>query len=50
MLYELSQLILGTLPSEFTFMYGMLTFILGVISVLLIISPIVLIIKLVGGK
>ena len=50
MLYELSQLILGDLPLEFNFLYGMLTFILSVVSVLLLISPIVLIIKLVGGK
>ncbi len=50
MLYELSQLILGDLPLEFHFLYGMLVFVLAVVSVLLLISPIVLIIKLVGGK
>lgn len=49
-LYDLSVAILGTLPSEFSFLYGLLTFILAIISVLLLISPFVLVIKLMGGR
>ncbi len=49
-LYNLSVAILGNLPSEFTFLYGLLTFILAVISVLVLISPFVLVIKLIGGR
>lgn len=49
-LYNLSQAILGTLPSEFTFLYGLLTFILAIITVLVLISPFVLLIKLLGGR
>ena len=49
-LYALSELILGTLPSEFTFLYGIFTLILGVISVLILILPFILIIRLLGGK
>lgn len=49
-LYDLSIAILGTLPTEFHFLYGLLTFILAIVSVLLLISPFVLVIKLLGGK
>ncbi len=49
-LYAISEAILGTLPTEFTFLYGLLTFIMAVLSVLLLLSPFVLIFKLLGGK
>lgn len=49
-LYDLSVAILGTLPSEFTFLYGLLTFILAIVSVCLLISPFVLVIKMLGGR
>lgn len=49
-LYSISQAILGTLPSEFTFLYGLLTFIIAVLSVLLLLFPFVLVFKLMGGK
>lgn len=50
MVYDLALLILGDLPVEFTFLYGMLAFILAVVAVILLSSPIILVIKLVGGK
>lgn len=49
-LYDLSVSILGILPSEFNFLYGLLTFLLAIITILIIISPFVLVIKLLGGK
>ena len=49
-LYNLSESILGTLPTEFTFLYGLLTFILACISLCLLISPFILIFKMLGGK
>ena len=49
-LYSLSEAILGTLPTEFTFLYGLLTFILAVLSILLLLFPFVLIFKLMGGR
>ena len=49
-LYGISTTILGTLPEEFTFLYGLLTFILAVCSVLLLISPFIFIFKLMGGR
>lgn len=49
-LYDLSVSILGTLPDEFTFIYGLFTFILAVCSVFLLLSPFILIFKLMGGK
>ena len=49
-LYNLSEAILGTLPNEFTFLYGLLTFILACITLCLLISPFVLIFKILGGR
>ena len=49
-LYNLSQAILGSLPVEFNFLYGLLTFILAILSIMVLISPFVLVIKLIGGK
>lgn len=49
-LYNLSQAILGTLPTEFTFLYGLLTFIIAVLSVLLLLFPFVFVFKIMGGR
>lgn len=48
-LYNLSEMILGTLPSEFSFLYGLLTFILSILSICLLLSPFVLIFKVMKG-
>lgn len=49
-LYELSELIIGTVPVGWEVLYISLTYILSVVSVLLIISPIIIIFKILGGR
>lgn len=49
-LYSISELILGTLPMEFEFLYGLLTFVLAIVSIILVISPFLLILRMLGGK
>ena len=47
MLYDLVVQIIGTVPIEFEFIYGLVTIVASLFGVLLIFSPVILCIKLV---
>lgn len=49
MVHELSKAILGTLPAEFSYLYGALDLILAIVTILIIISPFIIIFKILKG-
>lgn len=47
MLYDLVVMLIGELPIEFEFIYGLVTIVACIFGVLLIFTPLILILKLV---
>lgn len=49
-LYDIAVYIVGTLPPQFSFIYGLVTLVISIVFILLIFTPFIIAYKLIGGK